>query len=237
MTLARRRGEPPSPGTHGQQQRAERKRGGLGAPALVGKVTSLSHRCEGFPVAYCPHVVFSVPPGAGGDLRAQEVGPAHRCPVRHAHACIHACCRVRAHTLRKLFPWEGSPRLLQSLRDHLGLVGLCHWSHLKGDLNSTPSVFGKAQPLTVCPFTATALGIHSGLCSSNPAAPAHSSLIFPGAGEIACTPSPKSQPGKFCSAISVPDGLKQRHALPRARGVGRDLTCSSAERQRIHNHV
>lgn len=98
MTLARRRGEPPSPGTHGQQQRAERKRGGLGAPALVGKVASLSHRCEGFPVASCPHVVFSVPPGAGGDLRAQEVGPAHRCPVRHAHACIHACCRVRAHT-------------------------------------------------------------------------------------------------------------------------------------------
>ena len=73
VTLARRRGELPAPGIHGQQQRAERKRGGLEAPALVGKVASLPHRCEGFPVAYCPHVVFSVTPGAGGDLRAQEV--------------------------------------------------------------------------------------------------------------------------------------------------------------------
>ena len=38
MTLARRRGEPPTLGTHGQQQRAERKHGGLEAPALMRKV-------------------------------------------------------------------------------------------------------------------------------------------------------------------------------------------------------
>lgn len=38
MTLARRREEPPAPSTHSQQQRAERKCGGLEAPALVGKV-------------------------------------------------------------------------------------------------------------------------------------------------------------------------------------------------------
>ncbi|CAN0344800.1 unnamed protein product [Rangifer tarandus platyrhynchus] len=38
VTLARRRGEPPAPGAHSQQQRAERKCGALEAPALVRKL-------------------------------------------------------------------------------------------------------------------------------------------------------------------------------------------------------
>lgn len=156
VTLARRRGELPAPGIHGQQQRAERKRGGLEAPALVRKVAQLPSPLRRFSSSLVsPRSILSDPRGwrrpqsPGG----RRLGPAPRCPIRHAHTCIHACCRVRAHTSsRTSSPGKGVLASC-SLRDHLGLVGLRHWSHLEGDLNSTPSGFGKAQPLTMCPFT------------------------------------------------------------------------------------